>query len=63
MKILVEKSDIIWNKVMITIFLIDSVLTGIIANNMFLIIISIICIIEQVYQIVKISKIKNKHQR
>lgn len=63
MKILVEKSDIIWDKVIAIMFFVNGVLTGVIANDVFLIVLSIICIIGRVYQLVKIIKIKSKHQR
>lgn len=63
MKILVEKSDVIWDKVIAIMFYIIGILIGIIANDMFLIILSIVCIISRLYQLVKIIKIKSKHQR
>lgn len=63
MKILAEKSDVIWDKVIAIMFYIVSISIGIIANDMFLIILSIICIISRLYQLVKIIKIKSKHQR
>lgn len=63
MKILVEKSDIIWDKAMAIMFFVDGVLTGVIVNNVFLIILSIICIIGRVYQLVKTIKTKSKHQK
>lgn len=59
MKILVEKSDIIWDKVLIMIFFIGGVLLGVFTNNISLIIIDIFCIINKICQIVEIINTKN----
>lgn len=59
MKILVEKSDIIWDKVLIIIFFIGGVLLGVFTNNISLIIIDIFCIIDKICQIVEIINTKN----
>lgn len=63
MKILVEKSDVIWDKIIAMMFFIDSILDGIIVENMFLIILGIVFIVDELYQLVKIIKVKSKHQR
>ena len=59
MKILVEKSDIIWDKVLIMIFFIGGVLLGVFTNDISLIIIDIFCIINKICQIVEIINTKN----
>lgn len=59
MKILAEKSEIIWDKVMIIIFFIGGVLLGIFTDNISLIIIDIFCIINKICQIVETINTKN----